>query len=142
MGVYTNIISTDTILNRNSVTDCFNVGIISARTAIFLPLFILASGVQNDVHRYLASLPKYTLPVLPVFQYIVCPHYTMECLIYLSMAFLAAPADKWINGTLLTVVIFVVINLGIVANSTREWSIQKFGADSMAKRWRMIPGVW
>src|SRR5256885_15162765 len=63
----------------------------SIRTLLCISVFLFASGVQHDCHRYLASLEKYTLPDLPMFQIFICPHYTAECLIYLCLAILAAP---------------------------------------------------
>ena len=114
----------------------------SIKTMIFLPVFLFASGVQNDCHRYLASLPKYTLPTHPLFHNIICPHYTAECLIYLSLTFIAAPQGKLINQTIFTALIFVAANLGATAENTRKWSAEKFGADRISGRWRMIPGVW
>jgi 3-oxo-5-alpha-steroid 4-dehydrogenase 3 len=112
------------------------------RTVIFLPIFLVASGVQNDCHRYLASLPKYTLPEHPIFVEIVCPHYTAECLIYLSLAFMAAPRGALINKTIFTVLLFCATNLGATADSTKRWYEEKFGTEKVSGRWRMIPKVW
>ncbi|KAI9812136.1 MAG: hypothetical protein M1827_004802 [Pycnora praestabilis] len=112
------------------------------RTFLTLPLFVLASGIQYDCHSYLASLPKYTLPVHPVFQHLIYPHYTAECIIYISLAFLAAPKGEMLNKTIVTALIFVAINLGVTAESGREWYVRKFGADSVKDRWRMIPYVY
>jgi 3-oxo-5-alpha-steroid 4-dehydrogenase 3 / polyprenol reductase len=77
-----------------------------------------------------------------MFRYVLCPHYTAECVIYLILAFLAAPGDEIINKTLLTTLIFVAANLGHVAEDTRRWSISKFGAHGVAGKWRMIPFIW
>lgn len=114
----------------------------SIRTALCVPFFILASGVQRDCHAYLASLPKYTLPDHPIFHSIVCPHYTMECIIYLSLAFLGAPKGQIANKTILSILTFAVVNLGLIAKQTKNWSIEKFGKEKVENRWRMIPGVW
>lgn len=114
----------------------------SLRTLIGVPLFIMASGIQHDCHRYLASLRKYTLPTHPIFQLLICPHYTAECLVYVALAIIAAPAGSLINRTLFSVLVFVVCNLGITAESSREWYEKKFGADAIKGRWRMIPFVY
>ncbi|KAI7531224.1 hypothetical protein KC331_g14236, partial [Hortaea werneckii] len=128
----------------------------SFRTFLSLLLFILASGFQHDCHAYLCSLkspsstttnnsssssssssgkPKdsYKLPTHPAFTHLIVPHYTAECLLYLSLAFLAAPASqsppgaqeaggngRIFNYTLFSACIFVVVNLGVTAQGTRE----------------------
>ena len=132
----------ETILSTKSILDFVTFSAPSIRTIILLPIFILASGVQNDCHRYLASLPRYTLPVQPVFQHVVCPHYTAECLIYLSLSFLSAPHDSIVNPTVFSAFIFCVVNLGVTADTTKKWSAEKFGSEKVSERWRMIPYVW
>lgn len=114
----------------------------SLRTFICLPIFLIASGVQHDCHQHLFSLKKYSLPTHPVFRTIVCPHYTAECAIYLSLALLAAPPGEFVNKTLLCTVFFVIVNLGVTAGTTKKWYMQKFGADSVQSRWNIIPGVY
>lgn len=111
----------------------------SFKTFIAVPIFLLASGIQHDCHEYLASLPKYTLPVHPVFQSIVCPHYTCECLIYLSIAIVAAPPGQMLNKTVFAGLVFVAVNLGVTANTTRDWQVNKFGINNVGKRWKMVP---
>ena len=114
----------------------------SISTFIFLPVFLLASGVQHDAHFYLNSLQKYALPDHPAFGSIVAPHYTAECAIYLSLTFLAAPEGRMVNTTLLAALTFVVVELGVSAAISQRWYIEKFGAHHVEHRWRMIPGVW
>lgn len=114
----------------------------SIRTLLCIPVFLLASGTQYDCHNYLASLPKYTLPVHPTFQLLVCPHYTAECLIYLSLTVLAAPRGTLLNATLLTALIFVSVNLSISASTTKDWYARKFGKEKVMMRWKMIPFVY
>lgn len=113
-------------------------------TAIPSALFLAASLWQHLYHRYLASLVKYTLPERYGARYIVTPHYTAECLLYLSLAFIATPDGHMIHRTLLCVLVFVVINLGITAEGTKAWQLIKFRerqAD-IERRWRMLPGLW
>lgn len=114
----------------------------SMRTFICFPLFLLASGLQHDCHYYLSSLEKYTVPAHPLFNKIVSPHYTTECIIYLSLALLAAPSGELINKTLLSCLAFVAVNLGVTAGTSKEWYKQKFGEESMRGRWRMIPAIY
>ena len=111
------------------------------RVTLVLPVFILASSIQNDIHRYLASLKKYTLPGHPIFRSVVCPHYLMECVIYLSLAVIAAPPGQLFNKTVFTTFLFTTINLGLVAKGTKQWSVEKFGKE-VESRWRMIPYIW
>ncbi len=113
-----------------------------AKLAVGIPLFVLAWVQQYRCHRYLASLPKYSLPREGMFRYIVCPHYTWECLVYLSLAIVAAPEGQCCNRTLLCALVFVAANLGVTARGTRKWYIGKFGADEVADRWKMLPWVF
>jgi len=114
----------------------------SLKTAIAVPLFLLASRVQHECHKHLASLKKYTLPEDRFFQSVVCPHYTSECLIYLAIAIAAAPKDQFMNRTVLAGLGFVVSNLGVTADSTRKWYVEKFGEEKLKGRWRMVPYVY
>lgn len=114
----------------------------SLGTLVCLPIFILASGVQYDCHAYLASLQKYTLPAHPAFEKLICPHYFAECLIYIALTFIAAPKGALVNKTVFTALIFVSVNLGVTADISRDWYAQKFGADKIAGKWRIIPLVY
>lgn len=112
------------------------------RTFLCVPLFLVASGLQHDCHHFLFSLKKYTLPDHPIFRGIVCPHYGAECIIYLSLALLAAPPGQLINKTMLTCLAFVAVNLGLTAQTTKQWYMQKFGRDKVQDRWLMIPYIY
>ncbi|KUJ21053.1 3-oxo-5-alpha-steroid 4-dehydrogenase-like protein [Mollisia scopiformis] len=114
----------------------------SVKTLLAAPLFLLASGVQHECHKHLASLKKYTLPQQRFFRYVVCPHYTSECLIYVAIAIVAAPKGYLLNRTVLAGLGFVVSNLGVTADSTKKWYVEKFGAENLAERWRMVPYVY
>ncbi|PYH43254.1 putative 3-oxo-5-alpha-steroid 4-dehydrogenase [Aspergillus saccharolyticus JOP 1030-1] len=132
-----------TLLARPIVLDDVKVTIApSLRTFVFLPIFLLASGLQHDGHHYLFSLKKYTLPTHPLFHSLVCPHYTAECVVYLALAFLAAPQGELVNKTIVAALVFVALNLGLTAANTRRWYMQKFGQDSMRGKWNMIPGIY
>ncbi|KIW79000.1 hypothetical protein Z517_08840 [Fonsecaea pedrosoi CBS 271.37] len=131
----------------------------TAKTLIWTFLFFWASDRQNLYHRYLSDLKKYTLPEKHAFRWIVAPHYTAECLIYLSLSFLDAPfrevlsqhhgysrkpAIASINWTLFCALVFVAVNLGVTADGTKKWLRTKFPdrAWEVIKRWRMIPPVY
>lgn len=114
----------------------------STMTSMLLVIFLAASVLQSICHRHLASLRKYSLPSHILFRYIVCPHYLMECIIYLALACLAASTRLPANATMLCATAFVVVNLGVVADTTRNWWGFKFGPEAIRERWRMIPFVW
>lgn len=114
----------------------------SLRTLLCLSIFIFASGVQYDCHAHLASLKKYTLPAHAAFEKLICPHYFAESLIYVALTFIAAPKGALINKTIFTALVFVLVNLGVTADTSREWYAQKFGADKVAGKWRMIPLIY
>ncbi|GJN68994.1 3-oxo-5-alpha-steroid 4-dehydrogenase [Purpureocillium lilacinum] len=97
---------------------------------------------QNDCHRHLARLKKYTLPSQDMFAYFVCPHYTCECVIYLAISLMAAPEGAIFNKSVLCGLVFVAVNLGGTASGTKQWYAQKFGAEKVAGRWKMIPFVF
>ncbi|KAF2091794.1 3-oxo-5-alpha-steroid 4-dehydrogenase [Saccharata proteae CBS 121410] len=107
-----------------------------------LCIFIWASMNQHFAHAYLVGLRKYTLPSKGMFKKVVCAHYLFECIIYLALSLLAAPAGQVFNKTVLCALAFVAINLGVTADGTKAWYETKFGRDSVGERARMIPFVW
>lgn len=112
------------------------------KTFVGLPLFLIASGIQHDCHGYLASLKKYTLPRHPAFGRLIAPHYFTECVIYLSLSVIGAPPEQLFNGTMLCALVFVVANLGVTAQTSRQWYIRRFGEQSVAGKWNMIPAIF
>lgn len=140
----------------------FSIQAPSPRTFLSLAFFLFASGIQHDCHAYLASLKTspsnptstdpatntqtkqtYKLPSHPAFHLTLTPHYLAETVIYLSLAFLAAPPpDAWLNGTLACALLFVGVNLGVTAHGTHEWYEAKFGKAALEGRWRMVPFVF
>lgn len=125
----------------------------SFRTFVTLAVFMFASGIQHDCHAYLASLKPtgannkdgktdYKLPNHPAFHLTLTPHYFAECIIYLSLAGMAAPSGQWLNGTVSCALLFVAVNLGVTAHGTYDWYRQKFGKESLRGRWRMVPFVF
>ena len=114
----------------------------SLSVVVLLLTFLVASVVQHRIHVHLASLKKYTLPVHPAFSKIVCPHYTAECVLYLSLTCLAAPQGQLVNGTMLCAAVFVIVNLGVTSDISKNWAMEKFGRGKVERKWRMLPGVW
>ncbi|KAK4216108.1 hypothetical protein QBC37DRAFT_417778 [Rhypophila decipiens] len=121
------------------------------KLAIGTATFLYAYTHQYTTHAHLASLRKYSLPSSDpnnesggtrLFRYLVCPHYTCECLVYLAIAITAAPAGQVVSKTLLCGLVFVVANLGVTARGTRAWYVDKFGKDAVEGKWNMIPFVF
>lgn len=112
------------------------------KAAVALPMFWYGWVMQHRCHRQLAGLRKYSLPDQGMFRHIVCPHYTCECLIYLSLAIIAAPEGHWCNKTLLSVLTFVAVNLGVTAYGTKSWYAGKFGQEQVMSRWIMVPFLY
>jgi 3-oxo-5-alpha-steroid 4-dehydrogenase 3 / polyprenol reductase len=112
------------------------------KISVALPVFLFAWVNQYRCHAHLAGLKKYSLPDEGLFRHLVSPHYTCECLLYLSLAIAAAPQGEVANKTMLSVLFFVVVNLGLTAAGTRQWYADKFGAEAVAQKWNMIPFIF
>lgn len=126
-------------LSRELPTSPYEIGTIVLTTTTFYA----ASVWQYRYHAYLASLRKYTLPEAYGARYIVAPHYTADCLIYFCLAVLDARSGP-INWTVMSLLAFVVVNLGVTADGTKTWMLSKFRDQqaSIQRRWRMLPGLW
>lgn len=112
------------------------------KMAIAVPLFFFAWVSQYRCHKHLAELKKYSLPEQGMFRHLISPHYTCECMIYLSLAIVAAPEGHLCSQTLLSALFFVAVNLGVTARGTKSWYIEKFGSDKVAAKKVMIPLVY
>lgn len=153
--------------HRFSFKDLNVIGLApSLRTFIAVLAFLFPSGIQHDCHAYLSSLKRsaagsandagskeaedYKLPAHPAFHQLIAPHYFAECLIYLSLTVLATPkgdiergtTGQWVNWTMASALVFVIVNLGVTADSTKRWYEQRFGRAAVKGRWRMIPWLW
>jgi 3-oxo-5-alpha-steroid 4-dehydrogenase 3 / polyprenol reductase len=117
---------------------------LTPRVIISTVIFTFASVWQHKYHEYLSGLVKYSLPDRFGATHIVAPHYTAECLLYASLAVLTAKDDQFLNRTLLCVLVFVVVNLGVTADGTKKWQLSKFPErkDAVQRRWRMLPGLF
>ena len=142
MGIAVWIDGPGDMLPRESVISSIRFSAPSAKALLGVPLFLMASGIQHDCHAYLATLPKYTLPQHPIFNTFVCPHYVAECLIYLALAIVSAPAGQPFNRTMFSAFVFVLVNLSVTASNTKAWYEKKFGKDKVTHRWIMVPSVW
>ncbi|KAF5022052.1 hypothetical protein F66182_5898 [Fusarium sp. NRRL 66182] len=65
-----------------------------------------------------------------------------KCLVYLAIAWVAAPPGQLVNKTVSSAIMFAAVNLGATANGTKTWYADKFGADKVAGRWIMLPPVF
>ena len=93
----------------------------------------VASNLGGDqVHSY--SFPRGF-----GFDYVVCPHYTSEIVIYISFLMLN-PA----SSSLFCMLLWVASNLSVVADSQFHWYTEKFPEEmkKMAELKRLIPGIW
>jgi 3-oxo-5-alpha-steroid 4-dehydrogenase 3 len=112
---------------------------------MLVPAIVLAQTRQHYYHDYFYRLrtqnKDYQLPENTIGN-TLCPHYFWEIMIYAIMSFLAAPAERWVNWTLVCATIFVATNLGVTAVGTKQWYMEKFGAEKVGLRKRMIPWIW
>ncbi|KAI1106312.1 hypothetical protein F4804DRAFT_52534 [Jackrogersella minutella] len=120
----------------------FNIEAPSLKMGFGVLMFLSSWIAQYRCHSHLSRLQKYSLPSDGLFQYLVCPHYTCECALYLSLALVAAPKDHLYNKTLLCAVLFVAVNLGVTAKGTKKWYIERFGHERVQGKWIMIPGIF
>eukprot|EP00744_Colponema_vietnamica_P014790 GILI01020706.1.p1 GENE.GILI01020706.1~~GILI01020706.1.p1 ORF type:complete len:320 (-),score=51.25 GILI01020706.1:35-970(-) len=96
--------------------------------AVFL--FLLGNSFQSKAHAMLADLRKgsdpsqpaeYKVPVGSLFNYVSCPHYAAELLIYASLLLLQPHSTS-----LVLMFLFVCTNLTITALRTHSWYQQTF----------------
>ena len=101
-----------------------------------IALIIYASIHQHRAAIILAGLrhtgSNYGLPKGDWFEYVSCPHYLSECLIYAGFAFLLGHVSAWLTLT------SVLINQIALAQISHEWYQKKFN-DYPTKRKAIIP---
>jgi len=96
--------------------------------AVAVILFIIGSAIQAICHVTLANLrpnkagPTYAIPEGKFFDYVSCPHYFGEIIIYMSFVILTRGQSKlaWL------IFCFVVENLTYSAMKTHSWYMMKF----------------
>jgi 3-oxo-5-alpha-steroid 4-dehydrogenase 3 len=113
---------------------------------VLVPGVVMAQMLQHSYHAYLYRIRSenkgYQHPSHPLFPNLLCPHYTCEIVIYALLSLIAAPEGSMVNWTLVCGTIFVATNLGVTAVGTKEWYMEKFGAEKVGPRKRMVPGIW
>lgn len=97
---------------------------------------------QQCYHHYilykLKNKGSYCVPVGGLFQYVCCPHYTTEILLYMSFCVMQPN-----NRPVLAMCIWVTINLCVVGDSQYKWYIDKFDGNEIPPNWRrIVPFVW
>lgn len=97
-----------------------------------LVIFCLASWDQYESHQILSHLVKYTLPNQKLFQFVCCPHYLDEIVIYGSL--LAY------NLEFLWPLVWVSCTLSISALETRKYYRAKFN-DANVPKYAIIPFI-
>ena len=63
-------------------------------------------------------------------------------MLYVGIAIATAPRGQLLNKTVLAGLGFVVSNLGVTADSTKRTYTERFGAENVKGRWRMVPGIY
>lgn len=106
--------------------------------------YILGSYAQCKCHYILYLIKKrnphmkYQIPKGFWFDYICCPHYLAEIIIYSSYLVLRPE-----RTSALLLFVWVSCNLSIVSNEHYIWYNNSFGKDNVPKLWRrLIPFVW
>lgn len=116
------------------------------RTLVCLLLFTQFSYKQHAVHKYLAGLNKYQVPDHPIYHEtnLICPHYWFEINIYLVFSILSAREMRILNVTMVCAMGFVIINLGVTADLTKKWLLEKFPRQRLeiAQRKKMLGSIW
>lgn len=127
-------------------TKWMSLGYSQWKLVVITPAVLTCHWLQHEYHAYLYRLRTehsgYQLPSHPLFRNLLCPHYTCEVMIYLLLSLLAAPVGRYCNWTLASATVFVAVNLGVTASGTKDWYEQRFGAEKVKRRRRMIPWVW
>lgn len=103
---------------------------------IFFVSFILISWMQLDAHYRLSNLRRsgshyQPIPLDGPFKYVICPHYSLEILLY----FLILSRIPSLQSALCF--IFVTLNLSISAFFTKTWYLRLHND----KRWSILPFI-
>jgi len=106
-----------------------------------LMLFFYASYHQHKCHKILASLrtkeDTFSIPRGDWFEYVSCPHYFAEILIYISIVFVVGPTNlsAWL------IICFVILNLSHSALLTHSWYQKQFHKSYPNQRKVIFPFV-
>ena len=99
------------------------------------------SEIQKDlIYFYISgkiSSYKHRIPFGDWFQYISCPHYFAECIIYLAFIIVASSAHM----SMWALVIFVWVNQLVAARITHNWYKENF-SNYPKDRYAVIPYIF
>ncbi|KAJ2885868.1 hypothetical protein H4R27_001072 [Coemansia aciculifera] len=84
------------------------------------------------------KLDSYAIPTGDLFEYVSCPHFLCEILVYISLWMVTGCQAT----TLLWVVGWTAINLSITARESQQWYQTRFGAGYPCDRRALVPFVW
>ncbi|CUM67628.1 uncharacterized protein PRCAT00005329001 [Priceomyces carsonii] len=106
---------------------------------LLLLMFLVVSIKQNEQHRYLAGLKKYSLPD---FALLASPHYLNEILIYFIVFLFSARLKRFtiIELNFLLAWVFVLTNLLISSLETFKYYKKTYDKEFKVK-WAVIPGL-
>ncbi|KAJ2497590.1 hypothetical protein IWW47_003605 [Coemansia sp. RSA 2052] len=93
---------------------------------------------QDAIHGSDSRAGAYAIPIGDLFLYVSCPHFLCEILIYVSIWMVTACQAT----TLLWVVGWTAVNLGITARESQQWYLARFGARYPSDRRVLVPFVW
>lgn len=115
----------------------------STWTFLTMSIFFASNYFQLDCHLILYRMKlkfaeSYALPKESLFEYVCCPHYLMEILIYFSF-WMTSPNSL----SLLCLLLWVVSNLSVVANQNLLFYKEKFkDCNQLKKLKRIFPLIW
>ncbi|KAJ2084560.1 hypothetical protein GGI09_007213 [Coemansia sp. S100] len=93
---------------------------------------------KSTPHESSTKLDSYAIPTGDLFNYVSCPHFLCEILVYVSLWMVTdcqATSLLWVAG-------WTAINLGITARESQQWYQTRFGAGYPHDRRALIPFVW
>ncbi|KAK9381458.1 uncharacterized protein V2V93DRAFT_391157 [Kockiozyma suomiensis] len=122
---------------QNSINPSPNALSLSSCSVAFV-LYLTAARAQYSAHKQLASLKKYSPPPPTfLFKYLVCPHYTAEIVVYISIAVICD-----FSSATVAVIIWTIVNLGASAEQSRAFYVDKFGEKVVDGKYNIIPFVF
>jgi hypothetical protein len=119
-----------------SISSIFSIG-------VGLELFLIASVLQYSSHKILASIRNqstgasryaYTVPKGGMFNFVSCPHYLAELLIYASFAIVS-------RGTIGSLLLLTFVSITMVSQGikTHRWYLHIFSKEKLEGRKAIIP---
>ncbi|KAJ1910340.1 hypothetical protein H4219_006234, partial [Mycoemilia scoparia] len=101
-------------------------------------LFNLRERQKQDMTQTSNHSIEYGLPTGDLFDYLTCPHYFCDILVYLALYTLSG----FKNTSCLCVMIWTIANLSASASKNHEWYQKTFGDRYPKSRYRIIPYIY